>query len=125
YLYSSWFGCIVSFFFFQAEDGIRDFHVTVVQTCALPIFGGFANASEPEATAAPVYVKLETSDGDIFLELDPVKAPITVANFVEYVKEGHYDGTIFHRVIPGFMAPGGGYRRYLAEQTPWLEPIHH
>ncbi len=92
---------------------------------ALLALGGFANASEPEATAAPVYVKLETSDGDIFLELDPVKAPITVANFVEYVKEGHYDGTIFHRVIPGFMAQGGGYRRDLSEKTPSREPIQN
>lgn len=53
-------------------------------------------------------VKLETTMGDIVLELNAEKAPITVANFIEYVKKGHYDGTIFHRVIAGFMVQGGG-----------------
>ncbi|EST19098.1 cyclophilin [Streptomyces roseochromogenus subsp. oscitans DS 12.976] len=51
---------------------------------------------------------LNTSAGDITLELDESKAPKTVANFVEYVQSGHYDGTIFHRVISGFMVQGGG-----------------
>ncbi|MFI5780870.1 peptidylprolyl isomerase [Nocardia sp. NPDC051570] len=54
-------------------------------------------------------VLLNTSAGDITLELDEAKAPKTVANFVEYVKSGHYDGTIFHRIISGFMAQGGGF----------------
>jgi peptidyl-prolyl cis-trans isomerase B (cyclophilin B) len=53
-------------------------------------------------------VKLETSMGDITLELYPDKAPVTVANFLEYVKAGFYNGTIFHRVINGFMIQGGG-----------------
>ncbi|WP_067673798.1 peptidylprolyl isomerase [Nocardia miyunensis] len=53
-------------------------------------------------------VLLRTSAGDIALELDETKAPKTVTNFVDYVKAGHYDGTIFHRVIPGFMVQGGG-----------------
>ncbi len=53
-------------------------------------------------------VRLETSQGEILLELDATKAPETVANFLEYVREGHYDGTVFHRVIPGFMIQGGG-----------------
>ncbi|MFF3501012.1 peptidylprolyl isomerase [Streptomyces sp. NPDC003247] len=53
-------------------------------------------------------VLLNTSAGDITLELDDAKAPKTVANFVDYVKAGHYDGTVFHRVIPGFMIQGGG-----------------
>ncbi|MFF0494562.1 peptidylprolyl isomerase [Nocardia sp. NPDC003482] len=53
-------------------------------------------------------VLLKTSAGDITLELDESKAPKTVANFVDYVKSGHYDGTIFHRVISGFMVQGGG-----------------
>ena len=56
-----------------------------------------------------VTVKMETSMGDITLELDGNKAPDTVANFVEYAKSGFYDGTIFHRVIPGFMIQGGGF----------------
>ncbi len=55
------------------------------------------------------YVVLETSKGDITLELDPNKAPVTVQNFLNYVDAGHYDGTIFHRVIPNFMIQGGGF----------------
>ena len=54
-------------------------------------------------------VVLKTSQGDITIELDVNAAPISVANFIDYAKSGHYDGTIFHRVIPGFMIQGGGY----------------
>ena len=54
-------------------------------------------------------VELQTTAGVIRLELDDEKAPITVANFLEYVNAGHYDGTIFHRVIKGFMVQGGGF----------------
>jgi peptidyl-prolyl cis-trans isomerase B (cyclophilin B) len=66
-------------------------------------------------------VKLETSMGDIVLELDEEKAPQTVANFLSYVQAGHYDGTIFHRVIDGFMIQGGGMTAEMKEkptQTP-------
>jgi len=54
-------------------------------------------------------VLLSTNHGDITLELDAAKAPKTVANFLQYVKDGHYDNTVFHRVIPGFMVQGGGF----------------
>ena len=54
-------------------------------------------------------VKLTTNFGDITLELDAEKAPITVANFLQYVESGYYDGVIFHRVIDGFMVQGGGF----------------
>ena len=54
-------------------------------------------------------VKLTTSLGEIVIQLDSEKAPISVKNFLTYTKEGFYDGTIFHRVIPGFMAQGGGF----------------
>lgn len=54
-------------------------------------------------------VVLKTNQGDITVELDAKGAPITVANFLDYAKSGHYDGTIFHRVIPGFMIQGGGF----------------
>jgi len=57
----------------------------------------------------PVSVLLSTNVGDITLQLDAEKAPKTVANFVAYVKAGHYDGLVFHRVIKGFMVQGGGY----------------
>ncbi len=61
------------------------------------------------ALAGRIEVEMKTSMGPITLELDPDKAPKTVKNFVTYVKEGYYDGTIFHRVIPDFMIQGGGY----------------
>ena len=54
-------------------------------------------------------VKLSTNHGDIVLQLNAEKAPLTTENFVQYVKEGHYDGTVFHRVIKGFMIQGGGF----------------
>ncbi|HMM85790.1 peptidylprolyl isomerase [Azohydromonas sp.] len=54
-------------------------------------------------------VRLQTSMGDVVLELDAAKAPKTVDNFLQYVKAGHYDGTVFHRVIPNFMVQGGGF----------------
>ena len=54
-------------------------------------------------------VKLATSLGDIVVELNPAKAPKTVENFLKYVADKHYDGTIFHRVIDGFMIQGGGF----------------
>ncbi|NEV61514.1 peptidylprolyl isomerase [Thiorhodococcus minor] len=53
-------------------------------------------------------IKLTTNHGDILIELDPEKAPATCANFEQYVRDGHYDGTLFHRVINGFMIQGGG-----------------
>jgi peptidyl-prolyl cis-trans isomerase A (cyclophilin A) len=60
------------------------------------------------ANALAQKVKLVTTMGDIVIELDAAKAPKTVDNFLQYVKSGHYDGTIFHRVIDGFMIQGGG-----------------
>jgi peptidyl-prolyl cis-trans isomerase A (cyclophilin A) len=62
-------------------------------------------------------VKLATSMGDIVLDLDRDKAPKTVENFVQYVKAGHYDGTVFHRVIDGFMIQGGGMTTDLNEKA--------
>ncbi|QLI82201.1 peptidyl-prolyl cis-trans isomerase [Chitinibacter fontanus] len=61
-------------------------------------------------------VKLSTSKGDIVLELNAEKAPITVENFLQYVNDGHYDGTIFHRVIDGFMIQGGGFEPGMKEK---------
>ena len=69
-------------------------------------------------------VLLETSMGTITLELDEAKAPETVRNFVAYAKEGHYDGTIFHRVIDGFMIQGGGFTADM-NQKPTKEPIRN
>jgi len=61
-------------------------------------------------------VKLATSAGDIVIELDKAKAPKTVDNFVQYVKDGHYNGTVFHRVIPTFMIQGGGMTADMTEK---------
>lgn len=62
-----------------------------------------------EAAKASSLVRLETDHGPIVIKLDPGKAPITCSNFVQYVSDGHYDGTAFHRVIKGFMIQGGGF----------------
>jgi len=67
-------------------------------------------------------VHLQTTEGDIRLELDAEKAPKSVANFIQYVKSGHYNGTIFHRVIEGFMIQSGGYDIKL-NQRPTKPPI--
>jgi peptidyl-prolyl cis-trans isomerase A (cyclophilin A) len=67
-------------------------------------------------------VKLATSAGDIVVELDAAKAPKTVENFLQYVKDKHYDGTVFHRVIDGFMIQGGGFTADL-QQKPTRAPI--
>jgi len=74
-------------------------HKTLI--AALCLFVSLAAAADPQ-------VELKTNMGSIVLELDSDKAPLTVANFLQYVKDGQYDGTVFHRVIPGFMIQGGG-----------------
>lgn len=67
-------------------------------------------------------VILKTNKGDIVLELNTEKAPITCENFLNYVRSGHYNGTIFHRVIPGFMIQGGGMTPDM-QQKPTNDPI--
>ena len=67
---------------------------------------------------------METNKGTISLELDEAKAPETVKNFVAYAKSGHYDGTIFHRVIDGFMIQGGGFTKDM-DQKATREPIRN
>lgn len=64
-----------------------------------------------------VKATIETSKGNIELELDADKAPLTVQNFVNYVNKGHYNGTIFHRVIPGFMIQGGGFTADMSQKA--------
>lgn len=86
-------------------------------------------SAEEEATAptttdavSRVYVELNTTRGPILLELNAEKAPITVANFLEYVRDGFYDDTIFHRVISNFMIQGGGYTSDMQRKTEGLRP---
>jgi cyclophilin family peptidyl-prolyl cis-trans isomerase len=69
-------------------------------------------------------VSLKTNMGEIVLELNPEKAPKSVENFLQYVKKGHYDGTIFHRVIPGFMIQGGGFDAQM-QQKATVAPIEN
>ena len=76
-----------------------------------------AAPSSGGGAAAPVVVTLETTAGAIVLELDAQRAPRTVANFRQYVNDGFYPGTIFHRVIPGFMIQGGGFTKEQQQKT--------
>jgi len=70
----------------------------------------------PTKQSAPVRVRLTTGDGAIVVELDRAKAPVTVENFLQYVKDRHFEGTVFHRVIPGFMVQGGGFTAKFEEK---------
>lgn len=84
----------------------------------IPFFAaGLALVMPNSARAAETTVKLETSLGDIVVRLDTKKAPLSSANFLQYVKSGFYDGTIFHRVIKGFMIQGGGLTADLKEKS--------
>jgi peptidyl-prolyl cis-trans isomerase A (cyclophilin A)/peptidyl-prolyl cis-trans isomerase B (cyclophilin B) len=76
------------------------------------------------ALAADPQVDIKTNVGTIRLELYPAKAPKTVENFLQYVKDGHYNGTIFHRVIDGFMIQGGGFEGSY-KQKPTREPVQN
>ena len=83
-----------------------------------------AAAVTPGALAADPQVDVRTSAGTIRLELNPAKSPKTVENFLQYVRDGHYKGTIFHRVIDGFMIQGGGYAADF-KQKPTRKPIQN
>ena len=86
------------------------------------VLAAFALFVGLSANALAQKVKLVTTMGDIVIELDAAKAPKTVDNFLQYVKSGHYDGTIFHRVIGNFMIQGGGMTADMA-QKPTRAPI--
>jgi len=73
------------------------------------------------AQSAPK-VTLETSMGNVVVQLDPAKAPLSVSNFLQYVNDGHYNGTVFHRIIPNFMVQGGGFTAD-NRQKPTRAPI--
>ncbi|MEO5661466.1 MAG: peptidylprolyl isomerase [Polaromonas sp.] len=87
---------------------------------ALTLSAGVAMAAEPVAPK----VKFATSEGDFVVEVYPDKAPKTVANFLQYVQDKHYDGTIFHRVINNFMVQGGGYDAAYAEKKTRPPVVH-
>jgi len=77
--------------------------------------------AQPTSTLLP-HVKFETSLGNIVVEVDTVRAPLTAENFLRYVRDGAYDGTVFHRVIANFVIQGGGYDEHLAAR-PARAPI--
>lgn len=81
-----------------------------------------ANVERNMMTSETNLVKLQTSMGNIVLELNAQAAPVTVKNFLQYVQDGFYDGTIFHRVMPGFMIQGGGLTAEM-EKKETREPI--
>ena len=90
-------------------------HIALISLLFFPILASCQPAKEAEKPAATApakvaKVRLKTTKGDIVLELNAEKAPITVENFLGYVKKKHYDGTVFHRVINGFMIQGGGMK---------------
>ena len=101
-----------------------------VQAARRTLLGTAATALALACLAAPVAaqsapkVKFVTSEGDFVVEVYPDKAPKTVENFLQYVKDKHYDGTIFHRVISNFMVQGGGYTATYAEK-PKRAPVAH
>jgi cyclophilin family peptidyl-prolyl cis-trans isomerase len=92
-----------------------------VQMCAALSLTGVIGAAHAADTNQ---VLLKTNMGDIVLELYPDKAPKTVANFLQYVKSGHYKGTVFHRVIDNFMIQGGGFDQNMKEK-PTKAPIEN
>ncbi len=94
--------------------------------CALLLvsltFGANAQTLDIQPNTIYPKVKLETTMGNIVVELDRKRAPITVDNFLTYVVKGHYDNTLFHRIIPGFVVQGGGLNPKL-EEKPTDKPI--
>ncbi|MEM6453530.1 MAG: peptidylprolyl isomerase [Acidobacteriota bacterium] len=101
--------------------------VAALLLTAIAAVPAIAQETEP-AAAAPAAerprVVLQTTMGDITLELFPDKAPKSVANFLTYVRDGFYDGTVFHRVIPNFMAQGGGFTADM-NRKPTRSPIQN
>ncbi len=92
------------------------------RVAAVALLAGCLAASAWAAEAPKV--KFTTSAGDIVVEVYPDKAPKTVENFLQYVREKHYDGTIFHRVINGFMIQGGGFDRSMVEKKTRAPVVH-
>ena len=96
--------------------------IALVLPLAANAQGQSSSCSEALKGKAPMKVKLTTSMGPIVIQLDKEKAPISTENFVKYVESGHYNGTIFHRVIDNFMIQGGGFNKDMS-QKPTQAPI--
>tara|TARA_B100001175_G_scaffold193027_1_gene163746 strand:- start:392 stop:985 length:594 start_codon:yes stop_codon:yes gene_type:complete len=92
--------------------------------CGL-VFSSSIEASSQSKETAMTSVTINTTIGAIHLELDQDKAPITVANFVALANAGYYEGTIFHRIIPGFMVQGGGLTEDMQNKSSGTDPIQN
>ena len=90
---------------------------TTLVCLILFLFSTLSFATENKMSNTHSKVKLTTSLGDFVIQLEDEKAPVSAANFIAYVKQGFYSGTIFHRVIPGFMAQGGGFDTAFAQKA--------
>lgn len=95
---------------------VGDMALTLKDGSGNVVYQTTVNVPKPQVTLA-------TSSGDITLELDPTAAPITVNNFLSYVRSGYYSSTLFHRVISGFMIQGGGYTTGLVKKAGQIAPI--
>lgn len=84
-------------------------HMFTLLACLLMPTLSIAEDKKETPKQTPPRVEMQTSAGKIVIELYPKEAPLTVANFLKYVDDGFYNGTIFHRVVPGFVVQGGGY----------------
>ena len=103
---------------------IEKYSTMTISDWLVPLFALAAAATSGSTAAADPQVEIKTNFGTIRLELYPDKAPLTVENFLKYVQDSHYDGTIFHRVIVNFMVQGGGFdRNYQQKKT--REPIRN
>ena len=119
-------GCTSPSFSTSSSPSLAQLNCQVKTTGELPL--KISNASgqviyQGKLTVPNPQVQLTTSKGNIVLELDPAKAPVSVDNFLAYVKAGFYSNTIFHRVIPGFVVQGGGFTTGLVQPTGLKSPI--
>ena len=104
------FVCVTIMAVLLCAGGCEEEKESVTQTeTKKPAAKPIAAPKAAPTSAGPILVKMQTSKGDILIELNKEKAPITVKNFVDYVNEEHYTGKIFHRVIKGFMIQGGNF----------------
>jgi cyclophilin family peptidyl-prolyl cis-trans isomerase len=106
---------------FPGEGAVRAGAKAALLACLSGLVALPAYSQEP-AAPPPVLVRIATTAGGFTIELDPARAPLSTANFVQYVRDGHYDGTTFHRVIAGFVVQGGGYLPDASER-PTRDPV--
>lgn len=103
---------------------MRKIQLLSIFICSL-VFSSFINAAEQNKESAMTSVTINTSIGAIHLELNEEKAPITVANFISLANVGYYEGTIFHRIISGFMVQGGGLTIDMKNKSSGSDPIQN